>query len=395
MTRLLSGNEVLLLQGGQEYFAALVRAIDAARHSVYLETYIYNEDATGVLVTEALVRAAMRRVTVRVTVDGFGTRLLAPNLRRMLDEAGVELAEFRPDRLEWWPSRRRLRRMHRKLALVDDEVAFVGGINILDDFFDLNHGVLDAPRFDFAVQVRGPLVGKVAIAMMGQWLRVRWRHPRGSSGFGRKLLDYARRDWPRADAPHTVRAAFVVRDNLRNRTSIEKAYLTAIGQARHDVTISNAYFLPGRRFRKALSHAVKRGVRVRLLLQGRSEYVLQHYATRAIYDDLLAAGIEIHEYQRSFLHAKVAVVDEEWATVGSSNIDPFSLLLSREANVVVRDRIFAGQLRSALERAIRVDAVAIGPSQQAQRPMLARFFSWMAYGLLRFGVLLTGHSTRY
>jgi cardiolipin synthase len=132
-------------------------------------------------------------------------------------------------------------------------------------------------------------------------------------------------------------AAFLVRDNILHRRDIEEAYLEAIAAAQQDILLANAYFLPGRRFRRALHDAVKRGVRVVILLQGRIEYRLLHYATQALYGRLLGAGIRIFEYRRSFLHAKVAVIDSHWATVGSSNIDPFSLLLAREANIVVKD----------------------------------------------------------
>ena len=142
-----------------------------------------------------------------------------------------------------------------------------------------------------------------------------------------------------------ARAALVLRDNLRFRRAIEREYLRAIGQARREVLIANSYFVPGRRFRRALLAAVARGVRVRLLLQGRVEYRLPHYAAQAMYDELLKGGVQIIEYRRSFLHAKVAVFDDR-ATVGSSNIDPFSLLLAREANLFVNDQAFAAELRS-------------------------------------------------
>ncbi len=147
-----------------------------------------------------------------------------------------------------------------------------------------------------------------------------------------------------------------MRDNVRHRHDIEEAYLRAFARAHREVVIANAYFLPGQRFLKALCDAARRGVRVTLLLQGRVEYVLVHYASRALYRELLDAGVQIHEYTRSFLHAKVAVVDDSWATVGSSNIDPVSLLLARESNVVVRDRRFVRELRGSLMDAIEAGA---------------------------------------
>jgi cardiolipin synthase len=168
-------------------------------------------------------------------------------------------------------------------------------------------------------------------------------------------------------ASRGLRAGLLLRDNLVHRRSIERAYLKAIGSAKREVLIANAYFFPGRRFRRALIEAMRRGVPVRLLLQGRIEYTLPHLATQAMYPPLLAAGIEIVEYHRSFLHAKVAVIDD-WATVGSSNIDPFSLLLAREANVVVFDAGFAAELRGQLRVAMAEGGKPIEREQLARRP---------------------------
>jgi cardiolipin synthase len=181
-----------------------------------------------------------------------------------------------------------------------------------------------------------------------------------------------------------MRAALLLRDNLRHRRTIEHAYLEAIESARRDILVANAYFLPGRRLRRALSDAALRGVRVRLLLQGRVEYRLQHYAQQALYGELLQAGVAIHEYTPSFLHAKVAVIDDAWSTVGSSNIDPYSLLIAREANVAVIDRDFAAQLRGELERAIERESVPVHAPALAQRGWLKRVAYRLAYSVVRF-----------
>jgi cardiolipin synthase len=186
----------------------------------------------------------------------------------------------------------------------------------------------------------------------------------------------------------------LLRDNLANRRAIERAYLKAIGSARREVLIANAYFFPGRRFRRALAEAARRGVRVRLLLQGRAEYVLPHFATQALYDPLLHAGVEIVEYHRSFLHAKVAVVDD-WATVGSSNIDPFSLLLAREANVVVLDAGFAATLRERVLASMAEGGRPVLHDEHAKRPWTQRLWGWFATRMLRLGVVVSGHRNRY
>jgi cardiolipin synthase len=184
----------------------------------------------------------------------------------------------------------------------------------------------------------------------------------------------------------------VLRDNLRMRHAIERAYLRAIGHARRDILIACAYFLPGIRFRRALMAAAGRGVRVRLLLQGRQEYRLPHWAQQAMYEEFLRAGIEIIEYQPSFLHAKAAVVDD-WATVGSSNIDPFSLLLAREANIVVFNADFAQRLRGAIEGLIETGGRSLAPNHHARRGLIARLLQALAFGLLRAVVAFSGHGS--
>jgi cardiolipin synthase len=193
-----------------------------------------------------------------------------------------------------------------------------------------------------------------------------------------------------AGNPGSTRAALVLRDNLLHRTRIERAYRQAIGEAKQDIIIANAYFLPGSKIRKGLIHAAQRGVRVRLLLQGRYEYFMQYHAARMVYGKLLAAGIEIIEYRVSFLHAKVAVIDGHWATVGSSNLDPLSLLLAREANVVVDDVAFAQNLQARLERAMQEEGTRVDPLDYASRPMVQRLLNRVAYMVMRALLFING-----
>jgi cardiolipin synthase len=378
----LAGNRLQLLQSGVEYFPALIAAIDAALHEVHLETYIFSDDATGRRVAAALARAAQRKVAVRVLVDGFGAREFAAGLGASLALDGVEVMTYRPEVGKTRFRRHRLRRMHRKLAVIDGGIAFVGGINVLDDFDD---GRSESARFDYAVSVEGPLVERIHAAVRHVWRLVRWAHLGHRPPPPDKL--------PAAPAvPGTTQAALLIRDNLRHRHDIEHAYLRAIYSARHEIVISNAYFLPGRRFRKALMNAAKRGVSVKLLLQGRVEQVLQHYATQSLYDQMLSVGVRVFEYDRAFLHAKVAVIDDDWATVGSSNIDPFSLLLAREANLMVRDVAFAGQLRISLDAAIEGAAREIRPEDHRRRSWLARLAGHAAYALVRILIGVTRYA---
>ena len=270
--------------------------------------------------------------------------------------------------------------MHRKLALVDGHTAFVSGINIIDDAPDIS---IQAPRLDYAIELQGTTVTKIQAAMEHLWMLVSWSQLR----FQRT---HAKLRTP-PDLPDQENVVFLMRDNLRHRRDIENAYLKAIIEARHEIIIANAYFLPGRRFRHALLNAVHRGVRVVLLLQGLVEYRLQHFATHALYDQMLQAGMEIYEYHHSYLHAKVAVVDSQWVTVGSSNIDLFSFWLAREANVAVRDAGFAGALRTSLMKDIEQGATAVSASHLQKHGLLMRLQVRISYMLVRFLAGVTGY----
>ena len=385
------GNRVQLLVNGEEYFPSLLEAVASAHRSVHLETYILADDKIGERVLNALSDAASRGVEVRVLVDGYGGGAHARRLAKRMHMLGVELCIFRPER--WWHMERRLlQRLHRKLAVIDDRIAFVGGINIIDDWTDVPVGAdgRARPRFDFAVRCEGPLVGAIALAMRRLWSLVTLLRT--------DRFEHTGNDEPLVPQPifdDGVSATLLLRDNLRNRHAIERNYLDAFARASHDILIANAYFLPGRRVLAALRAAAARGVRVRLLLQGRVEYALQHHAQRAMYGDLLGAGIEIHEYQASYLHAKVAVIDEAWATVGSSNIDPYSLLLAREANVVVLDARFATRLRTTLELAIETDSEALPPANYLRRGLFTRLLDWAAYGVVRAATALLARQPNY
>ncbi len=405
------GHRLVLHTGGDEMFPALVRAIDAAQREVGLATYIFYSDACGRAVADAMIRAARRGVRVRVLVDGFGTGRQVPALRGWFDGSGVDFAVFRAvDR--WYaplqPSQ--FRRLHPKLVSVDGEIGFVGGINIVDDRFDVNHGATDTPRLDFAMEVRGPVVAAIVDTIDALWRRatqgVPWREELlalvGGHEWVQRMRSLAVRRPPPAfrDTRSMLRpdleperVALVVRDNLRQRRAIERAYIRAIDQAQRRVDLISPYFYPRRVFMRALLRAARRGVRVRVLLQGKVDYRLAGLASSVLYDEMLAYGIRVFEYTPAYLHAKVAVIDDNWATVGSSNIDPLSLLLNIEANALVDDVVFARALGAAFERAItqsrEVTKPALHPGWLAvpRRALVA----WLANWYLR----MVGISGRY
>jgi cardiolipin synthase len=392
-----------LLKGGAELFPAFVEAFDAARSEILLETYIFDFSGATIAVAEALERAAARGVAVRVVVDGIGTGDIPVAWQQRWRAAGLQWRVFNPAKGWRVLLPKRWRRLHRKLCAVDGTVAFCGGINLLDDLLDPNYGALDKPRFDFAVRVGGPLVGDVRDTMIRLWLRLQVGREARQHDLEAALqaalaateagTDMGSDD---SDAPPDGGgsiAALVLRDNVRYRRRIEGTYRLAISQARSEILIANAYFLPGVRLQRALLRAAHRGVRITLLLQGRYEYFMQHHASRAVYGVLLEGGIEIIEYEPSFLHAKVAVMDGALgttATVGSSNLDPLSLLLAREANIFVRDDGFGAELRGHLLQAIAEEGRRVDPAEHLKRPLTTRGLAWLAYALVQFALYATG-----
>ena len=401
-----------LLQGGQAYFPALINAIDNAKAWVQMETYLFNMHGAGKEVADALIRAARRGVTVQVMVDGIGTGALSAEWQEKISQAGVQWCVYSPLAAGWEILRPyHWRRLHRKLCVVDQHQMFCGGINVLDDFHDPNHGTLDKPRLDFAISATGELAIDAAEAVTLLWWRVQagrsarhsnlaaaWEEFKAAGYGGRTSSDQLEPAHPArparpadpAQPEQPAHATLVLRDNVRNRSSIEKSYLQAIGRARQEIVIANAYFLPGGKLRRALISAAQRGVKVTVLLQGKYEYFMQYHATRPVYDALLTSGIEIHEYAASFLHAKVAVIDGHWATVGSSNLDPLSLLLAREANVVIECESFAGELRECLRTALAGEIGRVDHAVHSKRLISKRVLDWFAYGVMRALLWVTG-----
>lgn len=381
----LPGNRLTLLNSGSDYFPALLAAIGGAQTEIYLESYIFADDEIGHEVASALCQAAERGVLVNVTVDGFGARNFAADFLPMLTSAGVRAMYYRPEIGRFHLKRHRLRRLHRKLVVIDARIAFVGGINIISDD---NAPPELRPHYDYAVRIEGPTLAQVHHAVRRMWEIVSW------ANFKRRfrLAPVSR---PCCDIAGEQRAAFLIRDNIRHRNDILNAYLDAIDAAREEIIIANAYFMPGVRFGRALYAAAQRGVRIIVLLQGKTDHKLLRYATQALYAAALRAGIRVFEYEKSFMHAKVAVIDGTWATVGSSNIDPFSLLLAKEANLVVRDALFGSELRNSLTQAIAEGAHELQAEDLSRQPWHSRLLRWLAYGMVRAMVGIAGYGQRH
>lgn len=334
------GNRAHLLENGEAFYPRVNEAIAAARREVLLETFILAEDKVGRALRDELINAARRGVQVSLNLDGFGSADLSPDFVSGLTEAGVHIQIFDPGQRLMGQRLNVFRRLHRKLIVIDGELAFVGGIN-----FSADHLADFGPQAkqDYAMEVEGPIVADIhrfVVAHLASPLqRRRWwqrRYPQPV---------YPEQGPRRGDA----RMLFVSRDNQEHRNDIEEQYLQAIRSAQSRVVIANAYFFPGYRVLREIRNAARRGVHVSLILQGQPDMPIAKFGARMLYNYLLRDGVQIFEYCTRPLHGKVALIDQEWSTVGSSNLDPLSLSLNLEANLVIRDRAFNQELHQALD----------------------------------------------
>lgn len=360
------GNAFELLENGEEFFPAVYEAIAAAQRTVVLETFIIFDDEVGRALQKALIEAAVRGVQVDVTVDGYGSADLPERYISGLVEAGVRFHIFDPQPRRLGVRTNLFRRLHRKIVVIDSELAFIGGIN-----FGADHLIATGPlaKQDYAVKVRGPVVADIeadalkllAASDLGQsfWSRLKWRQR------------------SRHVHPGGIVAAWVKRDNVDNTDSIERHYRFVIRSAQKEITIANAYFFPGYSLLRDLRHAAKRGVKVRLILQGEPDMPWARVAATMLYDYLLSGGVEIYEYCERPFHGKVATVDGQWATVGSSNLDPLSLALNLEGNVMIRDADFARCLQARLDNLVESQCKpmhgATRPRRRIQRMLVGVF----------------------
>ena len=388
MTRWISGNRFRLLENGEDFFPRVFECIAAARHEVMLETFIVFEDKVGLALHAALLQAASRGVQIDMTVDGYGSPDLSANFISALTQAGVRVHVFDPGPTLWGWRTNLFRRMHRKLVVVDAERAFVGGINYSADHL-ADFG--PAAKQDYAVEVEGPLVAEIHQFMhkaLAAGQRNAGADPGRASGLRQRLSAGARAltsPWRgRVPGPAGEAAGlFVTRDNRKHTNDIERHYRVAIRAARSRIFIANAYFFPGYRLLREMRRAARRGVDVRLILQGQPDMPIVKIAASLLYRHLLDAGVHIYEYCERPLHGKVAVSDDEWATVGSSNLDPLSLSLNLEANVVIRDRGFTRHLAERLEHLMQHSCTQIQPGDLPQASWWDTVRSFFVFHLLR------------
>ena len=391
------GNRVRLLENGEAFFPAVFDSIRAARQEVLLETFIVWEDKVGWELHAALLEAVRRGVQIDVLVDGFGSWELTPKFTRPLLEAGVRLRVF--DQAPRFLGKRAnvLRRMHRKIVVVDGQRAFVGGINYSGDHL-ADFG--PEAKQDYAVQLEGPIVEDIrrfAVEAIGKSSRhaahaaapapsapePAARAPAAPGARAAGPVEERPAGPLEARAAGPVEARFVTRDNVRHTNDIEREYRAAIRLATRRVLIANAYFFPGYRLLRELRHAARRGVDVQLILQGEPDMPIVQTAARLLYDHLQRDGVQIHEYRKRPLHGKVAVIDDDWSTVGSSNLDPLSLSLNLEANVVLRDAGVASRLAGRLLDLIEHECRPAEPPRPTRWQWWPRVRSAVVFHFLR------------
>lgn len=379
--RWVAGNRFTLLENGEGFFPRVFECIAAAEHEVLLETFILFEDKVGLALQKVLLTAARRGVRIDITIDGYGSPDLSPAYILALTQAGVRVHVFDPSPRLWGYRTNLFRRMHRKIVVVDGKRAFVGGINYSADHLG-DFG--PEAKQDYAVEVEGPLVAEVHQFVRAQLLL--GQHPPGS-----RLAQLLTRQPAPAAAPASAPlpavgpsdALFVTRDNVEHQSDIERHYRIAIRGARRRIIIANAYFFPGYRLLRQLRKAARRGVDVRLILQGEPDMPIVKIAAGLLYHHLLAAGVKIYEYHDRPLHGKVALTDDEWSTVGSSNLDPLSLSLNLEANVIIKDRAFNLHLGEHLEQLMQNSCTQIHARDVAETGLWVSLRSFLVFHLLR------------
>lgn len=370
-SRWVPGNQFELLENGEDFFPRVFEAIAKARREVMLETFILFDDKIGQELHAVLLAAAQRGVQVHVLVDGFGSPDLPDQYLDALVQAGVHFRIFDPGKRVLGQRLNMLRRMHRKIVVVDGEHGFIGGIN-----YSADHVADFGPeaKQDYAVEVRGPIV-----AQMHQYTHEAVLSPAERRRSRAKALPA--RGQPYAGTAHAI---FVTRDNHDHTNDIERHYRIALRSARKRVVIANAYFFPGYRFIREMRRAARRGVDVRLILQGQPDMPIVKTAAGLLYDHLLRAGVRIYEYCDRPLHGKVALVDDEWSTVGSSNLDPLSLSLNLEANVIIRDRAFNATLYSRMAHLMDNCCKQVEPSPKGPWEGLRLVRSYCVFHLMRW-----------
>jgi cardiolipin synthase len=363
-------NRVKLIKGGSAYFDLLEELIDKAIHSIHFQIYIYEADETGNRITEALIRAAHRHVEIYLVLDAYGSNALSPLVIEKMETVGIRFRWFEPmvKSKDFYIGRR----MHHKIVVIDGIYGLVGGLNISDRYNDLPG---QPAWLDWAIYVEGEGAQELGGRCIELWPRNKFA----------KASAQSFSHW-NSVLPDNEECLLRIRINdwVRNKNQISRSYIEMFHRASHEVIILSSYFLPGRVFRKNLTLAAKRGMKIQLILGGHSDIKMAKAAELFLYPWLLRRGIEIYEYQKSILHGKIAVFDSQWVTVGSYNINNISAYASLELNVDVHHKPFGQVVNSTLQEVIEKECVQITTAAYSKTlNWVVMFKRWMAYELVR------------
>lgn len=364
-----NGHSIELLRSGETFFTANIREIDRARHFIHFQSYIIDEDETGLRIIDALVRAAGRGVRTYLLVDAFGTKYLSGELLKKIDDSGILFRFFSPAFIT--EGFHLSLRLHHKVLLVDGEVAIVGGMNFADRY----HGTSKKKEWlDFALLIKGPECARINNILRKHWNKTFLAKSERAQESVHNVKIYK----------ENIKLRILENNWYRNKIEILRSYRTAFKFAQDRMIIFASYFLPGRNERRLLKMAGKRGVDITIVLAADSDAPLFKRATGFLYDFILRSNIKIYEYLPSNLHAKVATIDGKWVTIGSYNLNHISDYGSIEMNVNVLDASFTREFENLLLKIIRDDCRQVTIEDYLRRrTMISRFTGWLSYQMIR------------
>lgn len=360
------GHSVKLIHGGEEYFDALIALIASANDMLHLQFYIFDDDATGRTIIDALALAVKRKVKVYLMVDGFGSYSLHREFRKRMKEMGVHFRFFSP--LPFPGITQAGRRLHHKVCVADATSALVGGINVADKYRgDENH----LPWLDYALFVRGDACKEIAVICQQIWQRRFVRFPREepmvNADGGGVSVRVSQNDW------------------FRRKNQISAAYKYMLRNAHEEIIIVASYFIPTRRLLTILTRAAKRNRKVKIVLSGNSDVLLMKGAMAYLYDKLLSSGVHIYEYNASVLHAKICVIDRKWSSIGSHNLNHLSEFFSIEMNIDVMNKPFSKALSDELVELMERQCTEVNwEVYRESTTQIRRIFNSISFHLLSF-----------
>ncbi|MBI1344241.1 MAG: phospholipase [Terrimonas sp.] len=365
-----SGNKVKLVRGGKAYFETLLAMIGQARYSLHLQTYIYDEDRTGLAVADALVQAAARGVKVFMLLDGYASQKLSKNFIQRLKTAGIHFRWFSPlfrTRYFYFG-----RRMHHKVIVVDENLGLVGGVNISNRYNDLPG---QPAWLDWAVFAEGEVSRELYNLCSDLWNKSSW---------GKTLRDVLDGDANFRFRPGSCFVRVRRNDWVRGKSQISRSYIEMFKKAKSHILIMSSYFLPGNVFRKNMMKAARRGVVMKVVVAGKSDVWLAKEAERYIYSWLLRNGVLLYEYQPNVLHGKLSTYDNRWVTVGSYNVNNISAYAAIELNLDILDGNFAGIVTEEMNRIILQDCIQVDKdSYNLSNTFLKRIWQKACYEFIR------------